>query len=57
MSLSVQDLTDTLTDYGYSIYVPRRQYLEKLVDLPSGGDTLDVLCVHSNSSKRVGNSC
>lgn len=44
--LASQDVIDKLADYGYSMFVPNRQRLVKLVDLPAFGLHADVFCVH-----------
>jgi FkbM family methyltransferase len=55
LGLNPQDVVDKLTDYGYSLFVPNRQKLVKLVDLPRDVNYKDVFCVHPEGALREHN--
>jgi FkbM family methyltransferase len=42
------DVINKLTDYGYNMYVAKREKLERLANLPDGEDYIDVFCIHPN---------
>ena len=44
-----QDVVHILSGFGYELFVPRHKRLEKLEELPSGDDYINVFCMHPGS--------